>query len=79
MATQLEKARGLLLKHLEKKGRGEASRLACVIGCDVTLPKKWALGERTPDADSGYREKLETEVGIPAAWWKKLKVVKSAA
>jgi hypothetical protein len=67
----VEQAREALQRHLDNNGHGEATRIAKLCGVDPGLPGRWARGERTPDADGGSREVLETETGIPASAWRR--------
>lgn len=69
----------MLRAHLKKRGRGEAARIARECGVDLSLPGRWARGDKNPDADTGSREVLERETGIPATYWRKDRVRHSAS
>lgn len=61
----------MLTEHLTSNGHGEGARLARECGVDLSLPWRWARGEKTPDADGGSREVLERETQIPAHYWRR--------
>jgi hypothetical protein len=64
-----KKAAATLEKYLKKKGRGATAALARECLVSLSLPGRWARGEKVPSADGLSRGVLRIAAGIPTEWW----------
>jgi len=61
------RGRTLLVRFLERRGRGSQKALAETLGTTDQVVYSWTIGLRRPGRD--YRETLEIATGIPRASW----------